>query len=123
MVIYFRQIDKDRVIKRLKEITTIENIYIENDVLAKIAELCDGDIRSSLTILEYICECKRTQNADPRCKYYTNTELINKLKLSIKKDTNTSIIEFVSKMLNQTRVAALKGNVNLREFTRSVFQT
>lgn len=51
IVVYFRQVEKDRMAKRLKEITEKEGVYIENEVLGKIAEITNCDIRSSLGIL------------------------------------------------------------------------
>lgn len=66
IVVYFKPIESDKIVKRLKEITDQEKVYIENEVLVKIAEITGCDIRGSLSILEYICRSKKQNNANPK---------------------------------------------------------
>jgi len=47
-------------------------------------------------------------------------ELINKLRLSFSKDSNTSIMEFISSLLNQTRMT--KTTLNIRDFSYGVLK-
>ena len=66
---YFKPIESDKIVKRLKEITDQEKVYIENEVLVKIAEITGCDIRGSLSILEYICRSKNKTTQTPKVPF------------------------------------------------------
>jgi DNA polymerase III delta prime subunit len=54
IVVHFTVLQEERVVKRLKEITEAEGIYIESDVLTRISQMCNNDIRSAVGVLELI---------------------------------------------------------------------
>lgn len=50
----FNKIDNDDIVKRLKEIASLENILIDEDALYEIAKISDGGMRDSINFLDQL---------------------------------------------------------------------
>lgn len=51
-VLRFERIDKNEITQKMKEITKNENIDVDINAIETIVDLCDGDMRQSLNILQ-----------------------------------------------------------------------
>jgi len=59
IVVHFNSLQEDRVVKRLKEITDDEGVYIETDILTRICQMSNNDVRSAVGILEIMVKLKK----------------------------------------------------------------
>lgn len=51
----FKPIDKNKIVEKLKDILEKENKNLDINILNKIAELCEGDLRKSINYLQRCC--------------------------------------------------------------------
>jgi|SaaInlStandDraft_6_1057023.scaffolds.fasta_scaffold00902_14 replication factor C subunit 2/4 len=55
----FKAIEKIKILKKLKEVCSSENIYCSNNNLKLIVEICRGDLRKSINFLQ---RCNKNKN-------------------------------------------------------------
>jgi DNA polymerase III delta prime subunit len=59
IVVHFNSLQEDRMVKRLKDITDAEGVYIETDILTRICQMSNNDVRSAVGILELMVKLKQ----------------------------------------------------------------
>ena len=77
----FRPISKDKIKEKLLSICKIENIYCSTKNINKIIDICSGDLRKAVNLLQ---KCKNNKN------YFLNKDLKNR------DDINSDIIYEIS---------------------------
>jgi replication factor C subunit 2/4 len=60
----FKPINKNKIVEKLKEILEKENKKLEDNILCKIAELCEGDLRKSINYLQRCCSIENPSLED-----------------------------------------------------------
>ena len=104
-----------------------EKVYVETDVLKKICEISNNDIRSSLGILELMCQMKTNGGISPKGKYFIKVDFLSRLKLSLNKDNEKSIMELVSDIFAKKVCSFQKINRCFRQVPSSsmglIFET
>jgi replication factor C subunit 2/4 len=60
----FRPISKDKIVEKVKEILEKEEKKIDDNILYKIAELCEGDLRKSINYLQRCCSIENPSLED-----------------------------------------------------------
>lgn len=112
----FRPISKDKIVEKLKEISDKENYNLDINILNKIAELCEGDLRKSINYLQKCCSIENLTLED----VYEMFGLIN-IKLLYKwlnyclKNEEIKVLKIIDKFTNDgfSIVNQIKEIINL----------
>ena len=97
----FNKITLDEIVDRLKKISNLENINIDDDALYEIAKISDGGMRDSINFLDQLRSFSTNRitinDVYDVCGNVSNDELIN-LFINIKNDNVEEITAFFEKM-------------------------
>jgi replication factor C subunit 2/4 len=114
----FKPISKDKIVEKLKEILIKENYNdkVDNIILNKIAELCEGDLRKSINYLQRFCSIDKF-NIDDVYEMFglINVKLLNKWLNYCLKNQEQKVIKIINKFSNDgfSIVNQIKEIVNI----------
>lgn len=93
-IIRYQKVKVDKTVLRLEDICGLENVPFEPDGLEYIAELCDGDMRCALNILELTFRRHKSITKDTISDVYDKPQrqvLRNIIDACLKKDVKKSL--------------------------------
>ncbi len=97
----FKRIDEKAIVNRLKEITSLEKIKIDEDVLVEIARYSDGGMRDALGLLDKLTSYsnnKITMNDMREVNGLMSFEEIDTFIQKVKEQDNEYVLEQLDKM-------------------------
>jgi replication factor C subunit 2/4 len=112
----FRPISKDKIVEKLKEISDKENYKLDINILNKIAELCEGDLRKSINYLQKCCSIENLTLEDVYEMFgLINTKLLNKWLNYCLKNEELKVLKIIDKFTNDgySIVNQIKEIINL----------
>ncbi len=100
----FRRVPEKEIIKHLKKVSELENISYDEWALEKIAEMADGSIRDSLSILEQMASYGNGEVTSKNVQEvfgFLPEELIEKILTAIFSKNKKEIFEIVDTLYNK----------------------
>tara|TARA_B110000879_G_C11168096_1_gene512279 strand:- start:1047 stop:2006 length:960 start_codon:yes stop_codon:yes gene_type:complete len=95
----FKPIDKKSIFNKLKEISKLENVKINENDINKITEISRGDLRKAINFLQKFKSISSNITLDELAGYINITKLENWLQKCINKEDKI-IFEFTNKFFN-----------------------
>lgn len=112
----FKPVSKDKIVDKLKEILEKENKNVDDNILNKIAELCEGDLRKSINYLQRCCSIENITIDDlyemfSLIKY----KLLNKWLTYCLENNEKKVLKIINKFTNDgySIVNQIKEIINL----------
>ena len=112
----FKPISKDKIVDKLKEILEKENKNVDENILNKIAELCEGDLRKSINYLQRCCSTENISLDDIYEMFgLIKYKLLNKWLTYCLNNNEKKVLKIINKFTNDgySIVNQIKEIVNL----------
>lgn len=112
----FKPISKDKIVDKLKEILEKENKNVDDNILNKIAELCEGDLRKSINYLQRCCSIENISLDDVYEMFgLIKYKLLNKWLTYCLENNEKKVLKIINKFTNDgySIVNQIKEIVNL----------
>jgi replication factor C subunit 2/4 len=135
IIVKFNKVNEKHMFNRLKEICTIENIIIEDEIINEIVSNSEGDMRTSLINLEVINKGLKKEDRKNFRNLMTNkiekNHLDQLLIVMISgdflecvkyykniKNNGYSNIDIIFNLINHVKIVAIDENIRIRLMTR-----